>query len=81
MREQKGQPLPGHEIRVGDLVVVSKQDPLRDDNPTGTVTQVTNYSLTASFTPKPDGWVFGDGLRVDLYVNDTTYQRMQDALA
>ncbi len=81
MREQKGQPLPDHEIRVGDLVMISKKDPLRDDNPTGTVTQVTNYSITASFDPTPDGWVFGKGLRVDLYVNDITYQRMQDALA
>ncbi len=81
MREQKGQPLPDHEIRVGDLVMISKRDPLRDDNPTGTVTQVTNYSVTVSFDPKPDGWVYGNGLRVDLYVNDITYQRMQDALA
>jgi len=81
MREDKGEPLPDHEIRVGDLVMISKTDPLRDDNPTGTVTQVTNYSITASFDPKPDGWVFGKGLRVDLYVNDIPYQRMQDALA
>jgi predicted DNA helicase len=81
MRTNKGQPLPDHELRVGDLVMVSKTDPLRDDNPTGTVTQVTNYSITASFDPKPDEWVFGTGLRVDLYVNDITYQRMQDALA
>ena len=65
MREQKGQPLPDHELRVGDLVMISRQDPLRNDNPTGTVTQVTNYSITASFDPKPDGWVFGDGLRPD----------------
>ncbi|PQJ34765.1 AAA family ATPase [Salinibacter sp. 10B] len=81
MRQEKGQPLPDHELRVGDLVMVSKKDPLRDDNPTGTVTQVTNYSVTVSFGSKPDGWVFGKGLRVDLYVNDITYQRMQDALA
>ncbi|MEF8797405.1 MAG: IGHMBP2 family helicase [Salinivenus sp.] len=81
MREQKGAPLPDTEIRVGDLVMISKKDPLRDDNPTGTVTQVTNYSVTASFDPKPGKWVFGDGLRVDLYVNDITYQRMKDALA
>ena len=80
MRQEKGQPLPDHELRVGDLVMVSKKDPLRDDNPTGTVTQVTNYSVTVSFGSKPDGWVFGKGLRVDLYVNDITYQRMQDAL-
>jgi predicted DNA helicase len=81
MRTNKGEPLPDHELRVGDLVMISKNDPLRDDNPAGTVTQVTKYSITASFESKPDGWVFGKGLRVDLYVNDITYQRMQDALA
>jgi len=81
MKEKKGTPLPDHEIRVGDLVMISKQDPLREDNPTGTVTQITNYSVTAAFDPEPDGWVFGDGLRVDLYANDITYQRMQEALA
>ena len=80
MKAQKGTPLPDHELRVGDLVMVSKKDPLRDDNPTGTVTQVTNYSVTAAFDPTPDDWALGDGLRLDLYVNDITYQRMQDAL-
>ena len=80
MKEQKGTPLPDHELRVGDLVMVSKKDPLRDDNPTGTVTQITNYSVTAAFDPKPDDWALGEGLRLDLYVNDITYQRMQDAL-
>jgi len=81
VKEKKGQTLPDTELRVGDLVMISKENPLRDDNPTGTVTQVTNYSVTAAFESKPDPWVFGDGLRVDLYVNDVTYQRMQDALA
>ncbi len=78
--KKRGESLPDTEIGVGDLVMVSKNDPLRDDNPTGTVTQVTNHSVTASFDSKPPGFVFGDGLRVDLYVNDVTYQRMLDAL-
>ncbi|MDY6776020.1 MAG: IGHMBP2 family helicase, partial [Halobacteria archaeon] len=78
--KERGDRLPDTEIGVGDLVMVSKNDPLRDDNPTGTVTQVTNHSVTASFDSKPPGFVFGDGLRVDLYVNDVTYQRMLDAL-
>jgi len=81
MRKQKGQPLPDTEIRVGDLVMISKMDPLRDDNPTGIVTQVTNYSVTVSFDRRPGSWVYGTGLRMDLYVNDVPYRRMQDALA
>jgi len=72
MKEQKGTPLPDHELRVGDLVMVSKKDPLRDDNPTGTVTQITNYSVTAAFDPKPDDWALGEGLRLD-YESTASY--------
>ncbi|QKY19824.1 IGHMBP2 family helicase [Halolamina sp. CBA1230] len=77
---QRDDGMPETEIGVGDLVMVSKQDPLRDDNPTGTVTQVTGQSVTVSFDGEPAGFVFGSELRIDLYVNDVTYQRMQDAL-
>ncbi|MFW5906795.1 MAG: IGHMBP2 family helicase [Candidatus Natronoplasma sp.] len=71
--------LPETEISVGDLIRVSKKDPLSDDNPSGTVTEKTNYSLKAAFDDKPPGWMY-DKVRVDLYVNDITYQRMLDAL-
>ncbi|MFB6240833.1 MAG: hypothetical protein ABEJ46_04645, partial [Gemmatimonadota bacterium] len=64
--------------RPGDGVA---DDPLRDDNPTGTVAQHTNYSVTVVFDGRPQGFVFGDGLRLDLYVNDITFQRMKDAVA
>ncbi len=80
MRNHKGEELPENEISVGDLVMISKKDPLRDDNPTGTVTEQTNYSITVSFSEKPHGFVFGRDLRMDLYVNDITYQRMLDAI-
>ncbi|MFB6188012.1 MAG: AAA domain-containing protein, partial [Halobacteriaceae archaeon] len=80
VRHHSGEELPDTEITVGDLVMISKQDPLRDDNPTGTVIEKTKYSLTVAFDSKPQGFVFGSGLRVDLYVNDITFQRMQDAL-
>ncbi len=79
MRQRKGEPLPDTEIAVGDLVMISKDDPLRDDNPSGTVVQKTNYSITAAFDHAP-GFLFGKGLRMDLYVNDITYQRMKQSL-
>lgn len=72
--------LPETEINVGDLMMISKRDPTRDDNPTGTVAQVTNHSVTVSFDAEPPGFVFGSDLRLDLYVNDVTFQRMLDAL-
>ncbi|MFW6386175.1 MAG: IGHMBP2 family helicase [Candidatus Hadarchaeota archaeon] len=79
-RQRKGEPLPDNEITVGDLVMISKNDPLRDDNPTGTVAEKTNYSLTVAFDLDPPGFVYGKGLRCDLYVNDITYQRQLEAL-
>jgi len=79
MRQHKGEPLPDTEIAVGDLVMISRRDPLLSDNPTGTVVQKTNYSITVAFD-QPRSFIFGKGLRMDLYVNDITYQRMKDAL-
>jgi len=79
MRQKKGESLPETEITVGDLVMLSRKDPLRDDNPTGTVVQKTNYAITAAFELPPE-FIMGKGLRMDLYVNDITYRRMKDAL-
>ncbi|MFB6116722.1 MAG: DbpA RNA binding domain-containing protein, partial [Candidatus Nanosalina sp.] len=80
MRNHRGEELPETEISVGDLVMISKNDPLRDDNPTGTVIEKTNYSVTAAFDSAPGWMIKSKGLRMDLYVNDITYQRMKDAL-
>ncbi len=80
MKEEVGEKLPDTEISIGDLVMVSKNRPLDDNNPTGTVAEKTNYSMTVVFDENPPGFVFGDSLRVDLYVNDITFQRMLDAL-
>ncbi len=80
MRQRPGEQLPDTEISIGDLVMISKKNPLADDNPTGTVAEMTNYSLTVVFDEKPQGFVYGKKLRMDLYVNDITYQRMLDAL-
>ena len=71
--------LPETEISVGDLVRISKNQPLSDDNPSGTVTEKTGYSLKVAFDDRPPDWIY-DKVRVDLYVNDITYQRMLDAL-
>lgn len=80
LRQHQGEPLPDTEIAVGDLVMLSRKDPLLDNNPTGTVIQKTNYSITVAFD-QPRNFLFGSGLRMDLYVNDITYQRMKAALS
>jgi len=79
LRQKKGEPLPETEITVGDLVMLSRRDPLMSDNPTGTVVEKTNYSITVAFD-NPQSFLFDKGLRMDLYVNDITYQRMKGAL-
>ncbi|AGB40299.1 DNA helicase, putative [Halobacteroides halobius DSM 5150] len=80
IRQKKGEKLPDTEISVGDLVMLSKNRPLADNNPTGTVVEKTNYSLTVVFDSNPAGFLYDKGLRLDLYVNDITFQRMLDAL-
>ncbi|MGM0369616.1 MAG: IGHMBP2 family helicase [Bacillota bacterium] len=81
MRQQQGEKLPDNEISVGDLVMLSQNSPLSDNNPTGTVVEQSNYSLTIAFDNQVDDFLLGTGLRMDLYVNDITFQRMLDALA
>ncbi len=71
--------IPETEISVGDLVRISKNEPLSDDNPSGTVLEKTGYSLKVAFEDRPPDWMY-DKVRVDLYVNNITYQRMLDAL-
>ncbi len=80
MKKEVGDKLPDTEISIGDLVMISKDDPLNSNNPTGTVAEKTNYSITVVFDKRPQNFVYGDSLRVDLYVNDITFQRMLEAL-
>ncbi|MCF8008359.1 MAG: IGHMBP2 family helicase [Halanaerobiales bacterium] len=81
VKESIDQRLPDTEISIGDLVMVSKNRLLDENNPTGTVAEKTNYSITVVFDQKPQGFVYGDSLRIDLYVNDITYQRILEALS
>ncbi len=67
------------QISVGDLVLVSRGNPLKSDL-TGTVVEKTKRSITVAFDGPPPRWVYGKGIRIDLYVNDVTFQRMIEAL-
>ncbi|MFB6355077.1 MAG: IGHMBP2 family helicase [bacterium] len=71
--------LPDHEIQVGDLVQTSKKYPLDEDNPTGTVWSRSRDSITVSMTGEPPKWAQAH-VRIDLYVDNITSQRMKDAL-
>jgi predicted DNA helicase len=80
IRQKRGETLPDTQISVGDLVMISKGNPLAKDNPTGTVVEMSNYAITVVFDKKPPKFIYNKGLRLDLYVNDITFQRMLDAL-
>jgi len=81
-KQVTGQPLPESEIEVGDLVLVSTADgnPWDEDNPMGTVAEKTAHSITVAFDEPPPGFVYRKDLRIDLFINDITFQRMIEAV-
>ncbi len=60
------------EISVGDLVVISKRDPLKSDL-VGTVVEKGKRFITVALETVPE-WAL-KGVRVDLYANDITFKR------
>ena len=67
------------EISSGDVVLISRGNPLKSDL-TGTVVKVTPHSLIVAFENKPPSWVYKKGVRIDLYINDIPFKRMLETL-
>ncbi|MBI9012734.1 MAG: IGHMBP2 family helicase [Clostridiales bacterium] len=67
------------EISVGDQVIISQENPLDLQNPSGIVYEIDYKSITIAFT-KQLRFTNSKGMRIDLSVNDTTYKRMEEAL-
>lgn len=80
IRQRQGEMLPRHEINTGDLVMLSRGNPLEPGTPSGTVIEMSKFSITAVFDREPPGYIYKKNLRMDLYVNDITFQRMLEAL-
>ncbi|MBD3178254.1 MAG: IGHMBP2 family helicase [Candidatus Latescibacteria bacterium] len=80
LRQRHGEMLPEHEFNTGDLVMLSRGNPLSADTPSGTVIEKSRFSITAVFDKAPPRYIFKKNLRMDLYVNDITFQRMIEAL-
>jgi len=68
--------MPDHQINVGDVVLVSRRDPLKDGIE-GTVFEKGKYFITVVFSQKLPS---GKKWRIDLFVNDITYKRMLGTL-
>jgi len=65
------------EINVGDVVLISKGDPLKSDL-TGTVVEKGTRFISVALDKVPF-WALKD-VRLDLYVNDITFRRMMENL-
>ncbi len=68
------------EISVGDVVVLSQKNPLSKEVFLGTVVKKTNFSISIAFDKEPPDFILKKKVRIDLYVNDVTFQRMLSAL-
>ena len=69
----------GTEISVGDMVLVSTDNPLRSDL-TGTVTEKGARFIKVAFDKRVPKWAIKKKVRLDLYTNDITFRRMEDNL-
>lgn len=67
------------EISVGDMVLVSTDNPLKSDF-TGTVTEKGARFIKVAFDKRIPRWVLKKKVRLDLYANDITFRRMEDNL-
>ncbi len=72
--------LPETEITTGDLVMISLNKPLHPNNPRGTVFEKTSYSITVVFEKHPPEFIYSRGVRLDLFVNEITFDRMFNVL-
>ncbi|WP_407392994.1 IGHMBP2 family helicase [Methanobrevibacter sp.] len=67
------------EISVGDMVLISTDNPLRSDL-TGTVTEKGAKFIKVAFDKRIPKWALKKKVRLDLYANDVTFRRMEDNL-
>lgn len=77
--KKNGTNISDTQMDVGDQVILSQYSPLDKSNPIATIYEVNTKSITlaTNFKLKLSGT---RDVRIDLFVNDLTYTRMQDAL-
>ncbi len=71
--------MPETDISVGDVVLVSRGRPTGREVQ-GTVYEKTNSYITVAFPEKPPAYAIKKGVRLDLFSNETTFKRMEEAL-
>ncbi|AEF95732.1 IGHMBP2 family helicase [Methanotorris igneus] len=78
VRYGRKKPFKRLEISVGDVVLISKGNPLHSDL-FGNVVEIGKNFIDIAFDEAPPKWAYKD-VRIDLYVNDITFKRMKKAL-
>ncbi len=71
--------MPETEISVGDVVLISRGKPTGKEVQ-GTVYEKTNRYITVAFSEKPPPYALKKGVRLDLFSNEITFKRMEEAL-
>ena len=72
--------LPPTRIGPGDVVRISRQDPLDEGNPTGVVLERTASLLAVAFDDELPAWAGSGPVRVDRTGDEVTYRRTREAL-
>ena len=67
------------EISSGDIVLISRGDPLKSDL-SATVMGVGRNHIEVAFSQSPPRWALKEQVRIDLFVNDVTFKRMESNL-
>ncbi len=74
------QPLPEHQMKVGDLVLCSEGKPDLYLDPVGTITEVSKFHVIVAFEEDEPYRKRKGFTRLDLVSNETTFLRMQEAI-
>ena len=72
--------LPENEISVGEVVVLSLKNPLFPPHIKGVVTEKTKFSISIAFEKEPPSFLLKKKVRIDLFFNNITFQRMVSAI-
>ncbi len=67
------------EMAAGDVVLISRGDPLKSDL-TGTLYEIKKRYLVVAFEQLPPKWIYHASVRMDLFINDVTFKRMEENL-
>ncbi len=67
------------EIASGDIVLISRGDPLKSDL-SATVMGLGRNFIEVAFNQAPPKWALSHNIRIDLFVNDVSFKRMEKNL-